>query len=310
MSAPRLVRCPTIVGEERCDFRGYRVELLAHAEQAGHPTCQLCAWPLRTAADVTCIRCVTRVRDDLEAIWLHTADLQARITDGAYSGGWLTPLAMLGDGSLAGGGEDDHVRYRDPITVVALLEQWDRDWRAEFGHRRPAYKPLGHPDRQLRFVLRDVVGYLRTWLWLASRTHPAFDGFAADMRMLRSQVEHVALLIADPESAPIPCVCGGRLEQRFGDKGRSDDRVCRACGMSYDAEAYLWRYRLVTELAGWVSVERAAEACGRSEATVWAWQRSLEVPSACSRFTRRVVVELAAVVAKSEATPRVSRRSA
>lgn len=311
MSEPdRDLRCPAVVDDRRCDHRDTPDCIRSHAADSGHPTCRLCAWPLRYATDVTCERCVRSVRDDLDAIWRETGDLQDRVDDGAWTGGWLAPLTMLGDGSIRGGGEDDHVRYRDPFPVVALLEAWDRDWREEFGHPRPSYKPLGHPDRQLARVLADVVAYLRTWLWLAAKTHPAFDEFAADLRGLRSRVEHVALLACDPVSAPIPCVCGGRLEQRFDASGRSDDRVCRDCGTTFDAEAYLWRYRMVTELPGFVSVERAAETVDRPVATVWSWVRdpAVDVPAASSVLTRRVVVDLAAVIARSAVTPRQARR--
>lgn len=356
----RGLRCPTFIDGARCGFRGSADELREHAEDFGHPACRVCRWPLPDAVVVTCDRCVRSVRDDLAAVDEHMADLERRVVDGAYSGGWLVALTMLTDGSMAGGGEEDHVRYRDPIAVAAWLEMWDRDWREEFGHRRVPYLRLGHPDRFASDVRRDCLAYLRTWLWLAARTHPAFADFAADMRQLRSLVEHVALLVADPVRAPIPCACGGRLVQRsrFGDiderrreaarvqvgsvarqrhaeasygvtgltpwpevtvagvdaEGRSDERVCRECGTTYDAGAYLWRYRLLTELDGWVSVERAAEVVDRSVHTVWAWVHDpdVDVPVASSVLTRRVVVELDAVLARSDAAPRraVGRRSA
>lgn len=356
MTVERVLRCPHVT-VERCDYRGTPDELRDHAADAQHPTCRLCAWPLRDAVEVTCDRCIRRVRDDLTAISAHMDDLERRVTDGAYSGGWLTALTLLADGSMTGGGEDDHVRYRDPIAVAALLEFWDRDWHDEFGQRgRRRYLPLGHPDRFASQVRRECAAYLSTWLWLAARTHPAFDDFAADIARLRAVVEHVALLVADPEAAPISCACGGQLVQRsrlvdaderrraaardvvgrvarqraaehsYGvtaltpwpdvvfdgrdGEGRDWNRVCRDCGTVYDPAAYLWRYRLLTDLPGWVSVERAAETVDRPVATVTAWIRAGWVPAASSVLSRRVVVELEAVVARSDAAPRQKRRTA
>lgn len=338
-------RCRAGIDGTRCDFRGDRAELSEHADEAGHPRCIVGAEVLSEYERQTCDRCANRVRDDLAAVVDAVADLERRIREGAYSGGWLTPLAMVSDGNVAGlkpwrefpekdvveverpglpVGQDvagqpvEHPSYverripptgrehfedhwrNDPVSVLAALESAERDWRHEFGHG---------PADDLATVPR-CAEYLRAWLTLAARTHPAFDEFAAELQALRASVENAAGLAEHPKKAPIPCVCGGKLEQRYGDRGLSDDRVCRACGTTYPPNAYWWRHRMFTETDGWVSPERAAAETDRPVTTVKAWMYDpeVDVPFACHRLSKRLVVDLAAVVEQSERTPRQQRR--
>lgn len=312
-------RCRAGVDGYRCDFRGTRPELRAHADEVGHPRCIVGAEVLHQFERQTCDQCAQRVRNDLDAIVADCVDLARRVREGAYSGGWLGALSMLADGSVDGlrpwvdpaGAEhrehfEDHWRG-DPPSVLAVLESNERDWRREFGHG---------PADDLATVKR-CAAYLRAWLPIAAHTHPAFDEFAGELGTLRVLVENVAALALHPKASPIRCECGGQLEQRFAERtghqlgGLSDNRTCRACGHVYKPAEFMFRYRLLTEMPGWVSVARAAEATERSEDTIWAWVRALDVPSACHRLSRRTVVELAAAAQKSDQTARqVRRRSA
>lgn len=342
-------RCRAGTDGQRCDFRGTREELSEHADEMGHPRCIVGGEVLTEFERQTCDRCANHVRDDLDVIAAGTVDLERRLREGAYSGGWLNPLAMLSNGSMDSpqtpnqyteprtvgptvhiehdeitgtGVLDDtgrqivhsayveervpsdgreHVRdhwRKDPVSVLAWLESYEREWRKEFGHG---------PADDLA-TIDNCAEYLRTWLQLAARTHPAFDEFASETRHLRITLEHVATLALDPKDDAIPCACGGKLQQHFTEKGLSDDRICRACGTVYDRDDYMWRYRLMTEVDGWVPVEKAAEKTERPIATVWAWVHGLDVPSLCHLLSRRIVVELAAVMRKSEETPRQQRR--
>lgn len=295
----------------RCDFRAD--DLAEHAADAGHLLCIVCQRRSLTPHEAqTCSMCAGRVRDDLDAIAVAYHDIERRLRQAGYRGSPIDWLAILGDGSTQGGGVDDDLRFRDPCSAAAQLEAAERYWRDEFGHGRPGYPSRDTPAgtrRRPAHVFDEAHGYLTTWLPLAARTHPGFDDFAAEIRELRSLLEHVAGIALDPKRAPIPCSCGGRLEQHYAEHvGLSDNRICRACGTVYRPSDYLWRYRMLTELPGWVSVERAAEATDRSEDTIWAWVRALEVPSVCQRVSRRIVVELAVVEEKSDATPRQTRR--
>lgn len=111
----------------------------------------------------------------------------------------------------------EHVRDHwsgDPSSVLAVLEHHQRDWRRTFGHK---------PAETLATVV-GCVGYLRTWLPTAARTHPAFDEFVHDIRQLRSQLTHVNGLAMDPVPAKANCTrCGGQLLRAYREPGRTSD---------------------------------------------------------------------------------------
>jgi hypothetical protein len=334
---PKTYRCRSATDSgERCSYRGTRDELRAHTADVGHDPCWSCKQGLAGHEQQTCGRCADRVRDDLTAVAGAYALLELRIAEGAYSGGWLTALAMVSDGSVAGlkpwrefvGGDPVEVQHpqvgrhaaylerrtppdgrehfedhwpSDPLSVLAFLEANERDWRRRFGHG-PADDVATVPA---------CLQYLRTWHATAARQHPYFEDYAGEVWQLRTRLEHVVALATDPLVAPIPCACGGRLERHFAPQGGlADDWTCRSCRASYDESAYLLRLRVLTEVPGWVSVDAAARATDRPVQSVWAWVRAGDVPVACSWFTRRMVVELGAVQVRSDAAPRVVRRSA
>jgi hypothetical protein len=314
-------RASTDTGE-RCDFRGTHDDLREHAAEAGHPRCVVCTDALAGHERQTCERCADRVRDDLTAVETAWANLERSIGEAAYRGIAWTQLAMVNDGSTSGGGEDDHPRWHDPLPPAAVLDNLERDWREEFGHSRlQTWRNAGHPDRQAAAVVRDAIAYLRTWHTLAARTHPGFDDYAGELRVLRAQLEHAVGLADDPVVAPIWCSCAdsgetsGRLVRWYAPPadahpGLADEWTCCSCGESMDEAAYLLRLRVLTEIPGWVSIEAAARTVDRPQPTVWAWVQAGRVPVACSRFTQRMVVLLAAVQERSESVGRVATRSA
>lgn len=143
---------------------------------------------------------------------------------------------------------------KDPDSVVAVLEAHERDWRHTFGHP---------PAEDLATVV-GCVGYLRTWLYLAARTHDAFDDFAHEVHRLRSRLLHVAGLANDPEVAEPKCFdCGGRLERHYGD-GKAT------------VEARYERMRLATYIAQTHADETAARLASRSLAPIYAARREAE----------------------------------
>lgn len=307
-AGPKRRRCRA--GVPRCNYQGTRAELREHAAAAGHDRCIICTLGLAVVERQTCSECANSVRDDLDAVARAFAHLERVIGEAAYRGIAWTQLAMSGDGAVTGGGEDDHVRYHDPLPPVAVLEAAEREWRAEFGHGRPTYPHLGHPDRQARQVVRDAIGYLKDWHSLAARTHPGFDDYAAEIRTLRGQLEHAVGLADDPEPAA-PCfLCGGDLIRRYTDTGLSDDRVCRKCAAVYEPKDYWFALRVHTTQEGWVPIEEAAERVDRSVATIRTWVYGGYVAVACNWYTQRTVVDLAAVQERSAQVPRVARKSA
>lgn len=324
-----MIRC------QRCDWStDDREQVAGHVLDAGHPACVVCQRRfLRDDETQTCSTCIARVRDDLDAVVVAFAHLDRVLGEAAYHGIAWSPLTLAADGAAAGGGEDDHVRYHDPVPPVAILEMHDRDWREEFGHPRPGYRPLGHPDRQLRHVLAECVVYLRTWHSLAARTHPGFDDYATEIAGLRSRLEHTVSLADDPLRAPATCFdcdgllvrtyelpadptpagvhdcpqCGRRHAGRHGTdrEGLTDDWTCQRCRRVYDQGSYFLALRAHRDACeGWVPVKLAADVLRRPVRTVWDWTWSGEVSSACDLTSRHVVVDWAEVAEMAAAKQR------
>ena len=295
-------------GSPRCNFHGTRDELREHAAEVGHDRCIICALARAVTERQTCIQCEAAVRDDLDGVARAFAHLERVIGQAAYRGIAWTQLAMSGDGSTTGGGEDDHPKWHDPLPPAAVLDAEERAWREEFGHGRPPYPALGHPDRQARQVVSDAIGYLRDKHHLAATTYSAFDDYAATIRELRGKLEHAVGLADDPEPAA-PCfLCGGDLIRRYTETGLSDDRVCRKCAAVYEPKDYWFALRVHTTQEGWVPIEEAAERVDRPVATIRTWVYSGHVAVACNWYTQRTVVELAAVEERSEQVGRVLKR--
>jgi hypothetical protein len=67
---------------------------------------------------------------------------------------------------------------------------------------------------------------------------------------------------------------------------------CSRCRRSYTQEQYGLALQMrANSITGWVTVRTAAETLRRPPRTIWRWVEDLEVPSACSVKTRRVLVE-------------------
>ena len=287
--------------DPRCDYYGTRDELQEHAGGVGHPQCVLCRDPLAWHEQQTCGSCINHVRDNLVGVARGYAHLERVIRHGAYRTGRVLTghaLVYVTDGSTEGGGPDDWLT--DPTPVVAILEANERAWRRVFQHG---------PAEEIATVAR-CLAYLQKWHLRAAREFSGFDDYAAEIRDLRARLEHTVGLADDPEPAA-PCfACHGDLVREYGDAGLSDDRVCRGCGAVYEPKDYWFALRVHTQQDGWVPAEEAADRVDRPIATVRAWVQAGFVPVACNRFTRRTVIELAAVQERSDATPRVVRRSA
>jgi hypothetical protein len=319
MTDPKTSRCRAATDVARCSFRGTRDELRDHADEMGHPRCICCADTLGLGETQTCVRCAINVRDDLDAIAHAYAHLERVIWDAAYRTGRMpggNALVYLTDGSverplhgyetdepaphpLARTDETAPPKIRDewpsdPLSVLAVLESNERDWRHEFGHG-PAVDMA---------TVAGCLTYLRTWHWLAVRTHPGFDDYATTIHELRSKLEHVVGMADDPARGA-PCACGAILRRDYG----QDDWTCPGCGTVTTRSEYLWRLRLASHVPGFVSVAEAARDVGRPMRTVQTWARLAEVPVLCIRVTRRVVVELAGVRARSAEVATRERRA-
>ena len=315
MDEPRTSRCRAGTETHRCSFTGTRDELVDHADEMGHPRCVVCAGTLSWHEQQTCSRCVARVRDDLDAVAVAYAHLERVIWQTAYRTGRLPggdALVYVTDGStqrpmhgyetaepqrhpLARVDELPPPKIRDewpsdPLSVLAMLEANERDWRHEFGHG---------PAVDLATV-GGCLRYLRDWHLLAARTHPGFDDYATELRDMRSRLEHVVGLADDPVRAPAQCFdCTGQLVRTYTDRGLADDWTCRGCGRVYDQPSYFLALRAMpSDCQGWVPVKIAAAALRVPESTLFRWAARGEVETV--RENGRTCVEWSEVSAKRE----------
>lgn len=184
----------------------------------------------------------------------------------------------------------------DPMSVLAVLEHNERDWRHEFGHG-PAVDMA---------TMAGCLGYLRKWHPLAARTHPGFDDYAETIRDLRSKLEHVVGFADDPVRAPAQCfdcrgqlvrsfapptatteipehdcaLCGTRHAGRHGgnSEGLTDDWTCRGCGRVYDQASYFLALRAAKDSCqGWVPIRLAATVLRIPSSTLFRWASRGEV---------------------------------
>lgn len=234
----REIRCRRTVtgyddhGRERpepCDWRGNIDDFPDHtadtldADGGPHQACVVCRHSLADDETRTCTRCVTRLDTALADILDLYATLPAVVERGALHTGRLpggNALVLLADGKIDGGGPDDHVRYHDPVLVLATLHDiWELEWRALFQH--------GHFPRW-QATVATTIGYLRKYLRTAARQHDAFDDFAGDVHTIRQQLARTAGRSDDPANANADCTrCGGRLRRTYRDtiKDRDDRRT-------------------------------------------------------------------------------------
>lgn len=234
MTADREIRCRrTVIGHddggrerpEQCAWRGTIYQFPDHtaetadADGGPHEQCVVCRQSLADDETQTCARCVKRLDDDLAEILDLYATLPAIIERGALHTGRLpggNALVLLADGSIDGGGPDDHIRYHDPVLVLATLHDlWETEWRDLF--QQPHFA-------RWQATVATTVGYLRKYLRTAARQHPAFGDFAADVHTLRQQLARTAGRSDDPANANADCTrCGGRLRRSYRLVGRDEE---------------------------------------------------------------------------------------
>lgn len=202
----------------------------------------------------------------------------------------------------------EHVRDHwsgDPSSALAVLEHNERDWRRTFGH----------PPAVDVATVENCLAYLREWMWLASRTHDAFDEFAEDIRSLRTIVTHVVGIADDPISAPASCFdCGGRLIRTYGDRGLEDDWTCASCRGVYTQTSYFLALRAhyATEVrAEWRPMPLAAWLVGYSLRQLQRWVGEGEVNYRRSETGRKEVwmpdVQQAASTARQRREERAAK---
>lgn len=200
-----------------------------------------------------CSECLASARDDLA--WVarvarsEVGKPDRLLTEAVQGGGDQRLLAaapipgadamvMLAPGNLHGHTDES---WSDPIPPLLVLATWEDDWRETFHHG-------GGP----RATVERCFDYLDRNLALAGSQHPAFDGFAADLRKLRARMERVIHDQPQGDLANVSCFdCGGDLERKLTDDGFDDAWTCRRCKRRYtDPEYHLAVRAKVEERAG------------------------------------------------------------
>lgn len=99
----------------------------------------------------------------------------------------------------------------DPASVAWILSEWAKDWR-EFREEDP---PSSRPTRPAAEV-EEAYRYLERHARWAATSHPGFDDFAEDLRLLHGRLERATGLVRTPSKANAECFgCGGDLVRRL-----------------------------------------------------------------------------------------------
>ena len=131
---------------------------------------------------------------------------------------------------LIAGGQRGEIGAGEHLPTENVLVSWEEDWRKEFGV----------PTDDLASV-EGARAFLDDRLAWAAQHHPAFDGFAEEIRAHRSHLEDV-LHEGERSEKTAPCLyCGGRIEREYDRRnGFQDTWRCRGrCKREYSRASYL-----------------------------------------------------------------------
>lgn len=156
--APKSIRCNAFTAGRRCDFKGDRDELLAHATETGHTLCRTCSRSLAPDEPVVCAKCVQGVRDDLRTITSAFWRLPVIVEQSAYYGIAIDALTLAGDGSVASPQTPDGYTHPVVSTPTAHIE-------------RPEIVGIAET---ITWWKRDEAGVPQQRTIATSRTHPAY----------------------------------------------------------------------------------------------------------------------------------------
>jgi hypothetical protein len=227
--------------------------------------------------DQTCIWCLGLARRWLRAIPDHAAHIRADNTGYPAASPGIsertsrnadTPLMGGDKTSLTGPGGDGRNVHRwvevidpdtgkkkkelvtldhaadnqagDPPSALALLEQWERDWR-ETLHLNAA---------MTKATLTNTTTFLLDQLGWAAQHHPAFPDFHMEARQLHATLEHAAGATERPvvDAAMCQACTGIRLRRAWLRDGLSDDWHCPRCKRNYTPAEYWLAVRMQAEV--------------------------------------------------------------
>lgn len=296
-------RCPWEAEGLLSDKAALREQRIEHAAGWEHLLCVVCTRSLAAGQPQTCDQCITHTRQDLAGIALlydelprHLGHVRSATYDGGRRGGTdgrPMPggdlLALLGRGSQGLAEDEFTTRDHDPTSVAFELGWWVVDWQERRGET-PDLRP-----RSARAQVHDAVAYLDRLARWAATSHPAFDQFAAELRLLHSRLEQATGRTRSPSKAGASCFdCGGTLVRKVDPHtGLEQDAVtCNRCRSRYTPARYTLALaaRRTEGLAGWLSVPAAATAFRRPVRTIRTWLQRGQVAAACRADDRALLV--------------------
>ena len=252
----------------RCDWHpagdAQRAQLADHADEAGHPLCQVCQLSLDRTERQVCLLCVGQVRRNLHRI----GDLYATLPDelghpkgpqidpsggGRHDdeqpipGGPILPLLAGGSRGLtqitgapttAGGRDfshDNDEHTSDPQSVAFELSRHEDLWRLQ----------RGEPAAETAPTVTGCSGYLfRHLTWAADNLEDFLD-LSDALATILYRLEAVTST-SDRPQVGVPCFedgCGADLIRKYGE----DHYTCPRCRRQYDDAAYWLAVRAALE---------------------------------------------------------------
>jgi hypothetical protein len=235
-------------------------------------SCVICE---RETTRMACYRCQKRMNDRLTDILKYRALVEAELLPGSAGDGRSLEQTI--------GLRVNALDFATGLTVVDVLELWERDWRDTFG-----LSPYGQASlernqgkQQATSVLVGVVAFLQTWMDKACDSHPAIDEFHGELdhcwrhaRSAANQQPRQAWRVTCPADTGTG-ECGNFLRVSGQDFGGT--LTCRKCKTNWPTYRLLMVVVSSKQAVLWIDKAAICSVIGFDERTIKRWAQEGKV---------------------------------
>jgi hypothetical protein len=218
---------------------------------------------------MACYRCQKRMNQHLNDILKYRALVEAELLPGSAGDGRSSEQTI--------GLRVNALDFATGLTVVDVLESWERDWRNQF--KLAAYGPASlernQGKSQSTSVLVGVIAFLQSWMDKACDDHPAVDDFHRELdacwrhaRSAANQQPRTAWRVTCPADTN-EGECGNVLRV----SGEDFDGIvtCKSCKTTWPTHRLLMVVVSSTEALLWIDKDAINTIVGLSASTLKQW---------------------------------------